>query len=357
MTLAYDPHNYLLAEKGGLNARLYPNGEIVIWKPTQQSRHKLKRFFEEEYTGGWKSLWNVALMKLGVLPPQASPMDLPTQKNFDEASAESLKPLRVKAKPVTRYGTNGITSYGARRVRNCCYELQRRAPEQCVSFATVTVPDFPYEVMARLHERWHKVVDAYRRKLRRKLRDDGLSGDSVSVSEVQSERYQRTGIPVLHLHTVFVGRIPGKKWSISTEYHDQIWKETLEIVLGEDIPELRAACNIQTVKKSAEGYLGKYMSKGVKVVRQLAEEGFVGWLPKQWWAATRRLCSIVDDKTRLVPHFAEWLNYVADIERRDVWAWHKCVPVKFLSGDTVIMARIGRLTPPFNDWFHETIED
>lgn len=355
MTVAYDPNNYLLADKGGLNARLYPNGEIVIWKPTQQSRHKLKRFFEDEYTGGWKSMWNVALMKLGILPPQASPLGLSTQKNFDKLGERVVEGEGSDRHVVTRYGANGITSYGARRVRNCCYELQRRAPKKCVCFATVTVPTMPFEMMARLHESWNKVVDAYRRKLRRKLRNNGLSGDSVTVSEIQSKRYKSTGIPILHLHTVFVGRVPGKKWAISTEDHDQIWKETLSIVLGEGVPEVSSACNIQSIKKSAEGYLGKYMTKGTKVVRQLAEEGFIGWLPKQWWAASRSLCKIVDNETRLVPKFAEWLNYVADIERRDVWAWHKCVPVKFLSGDTVIMARIGRLTPPFNRWFHDAI--
>lgn len=213
----------------GLQCTVYPNGELVVYKPRARPRQRLKHFFEEEYTGGWKSLWNVSLMKLGILPPKAVAMGLSPLRNFDKLLHKGLGPNEAVPRSVKRYGRNGITAYGARRVRNCCYELQARAPKQCVAFATATIPDLPFEVMARLHEKWHVVVDAYRRKITRRLKDNGLSGDSVTVSEVQTKRYERTGIPVLHLHTVFVGRRPGQNWVISTKDHDRIWRESLRI--------------------------------------------------------------------------------------------------------------------------------
>lgn len=332
----------------GLQARIYPNGELVVYKPRAKARKRLKDFIEDEYTGGWKSLWNVALMQLGVLPPKADSLGLSPLRNFDKTLDSRIGGHQGASTVLNRYGRNGITSYGARRVRNCCYELETRAPKQCIAFATATVPDLPYEMMARLHEKWHVVVDAYRRKLTRRLKNDGLSGDSVTVSEVQEKRYQRTGLPTLHLHTVFIGRYPGKSWVISTEDHDDIWASSLAIALGEGVPEISSACNIQRVKKSAEGYLGKYMTKGCKVVRDICKAGFSGWLPKQWWGASRGLTRAVDDKTRCAPELADWLNYVADIEGVNVWLWHRDVSVEMSDGQTITMARYGRLGIRYN---------
>lgn len=343
MTIPQPNQTGPLAGASGLQAKLWPNGEVVVFKPRAKGRKRLKEFFEEGYTGGYESLYRVALLQLGILPPKADGMGLSPQKNFDKLLNEGSLPHEGEPRTVSRYGRNGITAYGARRVRNCCHELQSRAPKQCVAFATCTVPELPIEMMARLHESWNVVVDAYRRKLRRKLRDDGLSGDSVTVSEIQSKRYQRTGIPVLHLHTVFVGRRPGEKWAISTKDHDEMWRSSLSIVLGEVVSKLDSACNIQAVKKSAEGYLGKYMSKGTSTVRNLCKEGFEGWLPKQWWSATRSLCKAVDNKTRFVPEFAEWLNHIADVEGADVWTWHKDVVVEMSDGQAITMARYGRI--------------
>lgn len=343
MTIPQPHQTGPLPGASGLQAKLWPNGEVVVFKPRAKGKKKLKTFFEEGYTGGYESLYRVALMHLGILPPKAVPMGSSSQKNFDKLKGGSVPEGAGGPQVVTRYGRNGITAYGARRVRNCCHELQSRAPKNCVAFATVTVPELPFEMMACLHEKWDEVVDTYRRKLRRKLRDDGLCGESVTVSEIQSKRYERTGIPVLHLHSVFVGRRPGKDWAISTKDHDEMWHSTLVIVLGKDIPELSSACNIQRVRKSAEGYLGKYMTKGTKVVRELCEKGFVGWLPKQWWAANRGLCQAVDNKTRFVPDFAEWLNHIADVKGADVWTWHKDVSIEMSDGQVITMARYGRI--------------
>lgn len=263
--------------------------------------------------------------------------------NSDKLVERALASGQYPPPPKTRYGTKGITSYGARRVRNACYLIQAAVPKMCAVFATCTVPDMPVEEMSRLHDRWDVVVETYRRKLRRALDKKNLSTDSVTVSEIQGKRYERSGLPILHIHTVFGGRDVTGRPAITTEEHDRMWYDALSAALGGPVPESRYACNMQWVKKSAEAYLGKYMSKGSKVVVKMCADGFAGWLPKQWWGISASLGRRIDNETHGVREFAEWLNDVAEMEGSGVWLWHRDVLVELVSGDKITMARYGRL--------------
>lgn len=337
--------------KLGLNARIYPNGEAVVWKPRTMKMEPMVRPHEYDEA----SLFCACMRAYGTIAPALAaglvPLGSSPHTNSDELPERVIPGVDDVAQAKRRYGLRGITSYGARRVRNACYLIQASVPKMCTVFSTCTVPAFPLEEMRRLHERWSEVVESFRRKLRRRLQENGLSGDSVTVSEIQEKRYQRTGLPVLHIHTVFVGRRRDGKPAISTEAHDAMWRESLSIALGYDVGEVRSACNLQWVKKSAEGYLGKYMTKGVKAVAALVKEGFDGWLPKQWWGMSRALGQEINNKTRRADGIAEWLNNVAEIEGADVWLWHKDVEIEMFNGDQVKMARYGRLTQSFmRDW-------
>lgn len=328
-----------------LRARLWPNGEIAIWKQKTFQPEPLPVQPDANAIDRKMSILRLGLHCPDVLSECLLALGLSPHHNFDSLLKEGQSPDEGSARSLLRYGRNGITSYGARRVRNGCHLIERGLPKKCAVFATATVPALPVEDLGRIHERWNKVVETYRRKLARALRSKGLSGESVTVSEIQSKRYERSGIPVLHIHTVFSGRTREGKRAISTEEHDRMWLDALTVGCCGPIPKLRSACNLQWVKESAEGYLGKYMTKGTQIVSELCEAGFEGWLPKQWWAMSRSLSARIDDETRDVTELSEWLNDVAEIEGADVWLWHRDIQVEIFTGQTITVARYGRLSP------------
>lgn len=328
----------------GLQAKLYPNGECVVYKPKLFKPEPLRPHQERE-----EDLETMRLLRMMCLNPDLRDwapllLGLSPHTNFDSLIKNSEVHVTGPVCPIKRYGTNGITSFGARRVRNAAYLIEKGVPIGCAVFSTCTVPSLPIEDMRSIHERWHKVVEVFRRKLTRALRKKGLSGESVTVSEIQGKRYERTGIPVLHIHTVFHGRTRTGKPAISTKEHDDMWRDALMVGVIGPMTKLGSACNLQWVKKSAQGYLGKYMSKGTKVVRRLCKTGFTGWLPKQWWSVSRSLGARVDEETRQIDEFADTLNDWAEMEGTDIWIWHKDVTIELGDGTPIRMARYGKLS-------------
>lgn len=327
-----------------LKAKLYPNGECVVYKPRKFKPEEIRKYQTNESDLETMRIFRMLCENEELRDYAPLLLGLSPHTNFDSLLKNVPSPCATEDTVLKRYGRNGITSYGARRVRNGCHLIERRIPPLHAVFSTCTVPAMPIEDMRRLHQSWHHVVETFRRKLTRELRDNGLSGESVTVSEIQEKRYQRTGVPVLHLHTVFHGRRKDGKPAVTTERHDQMWRDALTAGVSGPVAKLGSACNLQWVNKSAEGYLGKYMSKGTAVVVKLCEAGFEGWLPKQWWSMSRSLGRAIDDETRNVDEFAETLNDWADMEGTKVWIWHRDVEIELFDGTLVRMARYGRLT-------------
>lgn len=344
MSIAPKVLSGLIGGKAGLKAKMYPNGECVVYKA---KTFKMEPLVGEPQYDPW-ALGPFLVALWGHVPAEAllglSALGLSSLTNSDTLQDKGLTPDEAVPGVVKRYGVNGITPYGARRVRNACYLLENAVPEKFTVFSTCTVPSLPVEEMARLHERWNVVVETYRRKLRRFLQDKGLCGESVTVTEVQGKRYESTGIPVLHIHTVFNGRLANGRPAVTTKDHDLMWYGALSVALRGPVPKLSYACNLQWVKKSAESYLGKYMTKGSEAVRKIVADGFLGWLPKQWWSISASLGKRIDEQTRSIDELADWLNDAAEIESRDVWLWHRDVQIEMESGDKITIARFGKLS-------------
>ena len=327
-----------------LCARLYPNGEVVVYAPKKMKvEGAYPKLAPRDHT--WmKLLLSCFEIDKSQAEKWLGALGLSHLKNFDRKLSEHIEGDSRDGKLPVRYGAKGITPYGARHVRCAAHLLQNEAGKGRLVFATCTVPSLPIETMRTVHERWHKVVDAYRRKVTRALKDNHLTGEIITVSEVQEKRYERTGVPVLHIHSVFVGRRRDGKWALTRELHDEIWRSSLDIAVSGIVAEFRYACNLQRVRESAEGYLGKYMTKGSKVVRQMAADGFDGWLPKQWWSCSRSLTKRVHQQTRHVDDIAEWLDNVAEIEGAGVWMYYRDVHIDMGNGYKFRMARVGRLS-------------
>lgn len=67
-----------------------------------------------------------------------------------------------------------------------------------------------------------------------------------------------------------------------------VWNRCVSYVLGDAVRDayMGATCNVQRVKKSAVGYLGKYMSKSGKEIAALIENGHSEQLPSTWVCIT-----------------------------------------------------------------------
>lgn len=276
----------------------------------------------------------------------ASALGLSPLPIFDTVANRFTKEVETLKSFRKRKGQSGITTHGRRMVKSAAAVLEERYGKARCIFSTVTVPDLPLKQMAIIHENWHKLVEYYRLGVRRKLQDKHLSGDIVSVSEIQTKRYDKTGLPILHLHAVFVGVYGSGQYAITTEEHDDIWVRAVNSVTSVDRNDFTHACNLQRVKKSASAYLGKYLSKGVHDVAFLIAKGFGDWLPKHWWNCSRALSRMVKSETRVLNGFADWLNYVADFPGNGIWVWHRDFYLDMDDGERVSMARYGRL-----NWF------
>lgn len=334
--------------------KLFPNGEVALWRPKRLKEERLVPARSEHQQAYQAALVAVAFGEPGVWELVSPTLGLSMLRNSDIsknplASRDSEGSVLAEEgdRPKTRYGTKGITRFGARIVRNAAHLIENERGHSWCSFATVTVPDLPMEQMAMVHENWDSVVELYRLGLRRTLQNNGLSGEIVTVSELQEKRYKRTGVPVLHLHSVFVGRTGRGKWAVSTERHDRLWLNALNAVLGIKLSKAPASCNIQRVNKSAEGYIGKYMSKGSNLVKELVAKGFSGWLPKQWWSCTHSLRKRIDAKTRRIHELADFLYDAADVEGGNIWKFHCDVTYEVTEDCTIVIARYGRLTQEF----------
>jgi hypothetical protein len=337
----------LIGGRTTLNARMYPNGEAVVWKAKSfklKEPDKAPSRSHIDYMMGAFRLYQEAPE---VLEAYASALGLVPQAIFDKLkkalpSEDPAIPCEVRVPK----GRKGITPYGRRMVRNAVYLLEREAGESRCIFATVTVPALPIEQMEVLHSNWHKAVELYRLNIKRMLQDKQLAGEIVTVSEVQEKRYEKTGLPVLHLHSVFVGVTRTGHFAIETEQHDDAWFRALNSVVDIKRSQITTAGNLKRVKKSAAAYISKYLTKGAAAIARIIDDGFSRWLPKHWWNATRTLVTRVKQNTRRIDDFAEWLADGEQVSGGDVWEWHRDVVLSFGESDKITIARYGRLKEP-----------
>jgi hypothetical protein len=212
-----------------------------------------------------------------------------------------------------RKGKGGISSYGTKMVRSGAHCLQKAYGRQRLGFLTLTLPSHP-DYLAVWCEQWAEIVRKFNQELHRELERQDAPAHVIAVTEIQTERSEKTGYPVPHLHACFVAwdgktymkgakRKSGKRmpaYYISHGRMQAIFARCLanevERIAGEVVnpDELNPRVEVKPVRKSAEGYLGKYMSKGGKDVKQfLDQQPDRTDLPTHWWHCTKGLRMIL----------------------------------------------------------------
>jgi hypothetical protein len=205
-----------------------------------------------------------------------------------------------------RYGFNGFPKAGRDNVSDALELLEERRP--LLSFWTVTLPTAALIAFAVLGT-WGKFVARLLQKLKRALLKRLGLALFVGVVEVQPQRSAASGIPCLHLHVVFQGRVHSKgSWAISRKALDaMIESAAREAGLSEDV-SFESAGNVQQVKKSVRAYLSEYMTKGCDRVEQWIGGEWEALIPRQWWSWSDQMRDLVRSCTIQLPTgFMAWV--------------------------------------------------
>ena len=184
-------------------------------------------------------------------------------------------------------GTHGLTSHGAKMVRNGAWLLQTRFGLRCCSFLTCTLPELSPGQYEDVMAAWPEILRVFNQRLGRWLDDRGLSPMTIYCVEIQTKRWEKSGVAYPHIHALFQGRKQRESWGISTKEFQSLWRDS---VVGQvpSCAELSwdSSTNVQSPNKSLEGYLAKYLSKGSKDKRLAEESGMNPPAIRSWWGGT-----------------------------------------------------------------------
>lgn len=259
------------------------------------------------------------------------------------------------------YGEKGITTYGRRVISCSALLLQERFGRKRLGFGTATVPPLTREGLESCNENWSYITRRFFEEITRVLERRGKEFLYVSCTEIQEQRFNKTGFPYPHLHWVYVARESANtEWYISASLLRSIWRRVLLKTLGSDsfISDVcqkgfGASIDCSTIKKSASAYIGKYMSKGTATVDSMKAAGFK-FHPKQWWSA----CKTVKEMfKRSVIHLDSTTCscFFYDLERyleRKIVIWHKYL-YKVIGEVDRCIGLVGRLS----DWAYQELRE
>lgn len=246
----------------------------------------------------------------------------------------------------SKRGSKGISKYGARLVRNACYELEKRYGKDRISFLTLTIPPMSNQNLMSLIESWGEVVRKFHQWLRRQLIGKGLPPHIVGVTEIQTKRYLQSGFLGYHLHMAFVGRQKGRQWVLTPRDFSAAWKRLVEAHLAHPEHSLcwSASARVERVLYSLESYLGKYLTKGSKEVANVALIHGEEFLVSSWHTISRELKELVlRERYRGNGEVMKFLCELCEVHQEDVFLWLKKVHI-VIEGVQIPWGWTGKLT-------------
>ncbi len=251
-------------------------------------------------------------------------------------------------------GLKGITSLGQHMLRSGCYLLERDYGNSDLCFATLTVPTLSREGRVKLAGNWSELVRQLIQWVCRRLIAASRPTKVCGCTEIQTARLQQRSQGYLHLHVIWPAHsnAPGKLWAVEWADLRAWWESALIRYSGESLPH-HPRVELAPVKKSAERYMGKYLSKGSgesleQYVADLGEDA----VPPAWWFMSATLRHQVKAELATGPNTGSLLQAVmADaFESGDftIFEWVKHVEIQ--CGDRAItVGWCGRLRPAVRD--------
>lgn len=279
-----------------LKGKIYPSRKFSIGVVPHPKKKKEEKSYDRDYNEQFVE-WTEYVNEYGrtvrkerkLFCGREQQVGLPKARNHHESTSASQLPKEKK-----RYGLKGITQKGRITVENCCILMQQKYGLGRLGFGTCTMPEFPEEITRVINANWSEVTRRFYQKLKRSLEKLGAPSDYVGSSEVQPARWKNSGKVGLHIHFVYLA-MPRKKakFYIDADMFRYMWRTSVQEVLKKF--GLSHACNQkmfqgsfhgEVVRDCAASYLGKYISKGMQITKEVIDAGKAEQLPNQWWTAS-----------------------------------------------------------------------
>lgn len=232
---------------------------------------------------------------------------------LSDATNSHKQPQKLSLKRSKR-GSKGITALGKRMVKSACYLLERDHGRHNLSFLTATLPAFASpDELKLICANWSELVRQLTQELKRILERGGYCTDMVYITEIQEDRYANRGEVAPHLHLVMVGKKHRyqKYYAVEKAEMRSLWERLLSNFLGRDVTAA-AATRLERPKKSLQGELGSYLSKGGKMITTIVDRGDGDQLPSSYWGMNSELrCSVKSEI--VVLHGIEAQNFVDNL--------------------------------------------
>jgi hypothetical protein len=164
---------------------------------------------------------------------------------------------------------------------------------------TLTVPTLGKEARATLAANWGKLVNRLIQHLSRQLGRAGRPPAIIGCTEIQTGRLEKYRQGYLHLHLVCpLHSNTGGRYALDVE-NVRSWFGSAIERYAETKLSILPRVQVEPVRRSAEAYLGKYLSKGsgdelAAFIEDLGEDA----VPGQWWFGSALLKSRVKEGVR-----------------------------------------------------------
>lgn len=259
-----------------------------------------------------------------------------------------------EAVPPVQRGLKGITGLGQQMLRSGCYLMERDYGNSDLCFATLTVPNLPKGARFLLAQNWSELIRQFLQWVSRKLAAAGRPTKVCGCSEIQSSRLERSGEGYLHLHALWPSHsnAAARRWVVEWEELRDWWERALARFSCCELP-YHPRVETAPVKKSAERYMGKYLSKGSgECLDAFIEDLGECSVPPAWWFMTADLRHQVKAEMAHGPNTGTLLDAVIQSALEDgledVFEWIRPVMVTF-TDIPVHIGWCGRLKPAHRD--------
>jgi len=318
-------------QRSGYAGKVYPNGEFSMGRMPRKKITQKERQYDQDYWNQFDFPQRLDSHQLGNwerVPVFWSGIPIETDPPLSSSNlTNSLNSASVARKA---RGQKGITSLGKKTIRSGAYLLEKKYGKSRLGLLTVTMPSFPGrdDIVCLLCGEWADLVRRFLVEVGREFeRETGRKFAYVGCTEIQEKRYEKFGHPAPHLHIVYVACEKRGNWSISADKFRELWKRVIDnkirSLLGETVEyESKAAINCQAIKKSAEGYIGKYLSKDGKICDRLISDGLGSLIPSAWFHCSLTLKRTIRTLTVDLPSDYKWaLIDRVDLVERGVATW------------------------------------
>lgn len=266
--------------------------------------------------------------------------------NTELGSSEASIFYQPKKAPKKK-GLVGITAHARLKVENAAAILEKKYGKSGLAMTTFTIPPLSQEGSEIFHAKYSEYVKFVVRNLTKVFEANCMRSEFVYVNELQEKRYasyqerKKQGsmeVPptIQHIHILhprfrpeflfdesgqvdstinfdinndgkrtFLDRdtkellLSNTKYLFTADYLRKLNQRAINYITGETV-STGASIDIAVVRKSAVAYLGKYLSKGETICKQIVKEGNERILPKHWSGVTKFLHDQIQEATRVI---------------------------------------------------------